>query len=624
MIKKISFVLLCAVFISIFALSSVAFAEEAYYFERFDVEIKINSDYTFEVTENLTVEFNDERHGIYRNLPNYWGEDRIKYKNIKVEGAPVKVLKEEYQTSLRIGDADVYINGTQHYKISYTIHLPKDSNPTMDSIYMNVIGFDHSVYTMNSSIKITMPIRTVPDYLNVFSGYYYDEAASNKVEFIYSSRKTLYIDTVKPLEPYEGITIKIDLEEGYFKDVKNPFFIDDFMRSYLPMLFVLTGLILWVIFGRDKKIIPPVEINPPDLSPVEAGFIIDGEVDGDDVAAMLIYWASIGFLKIEESKKKNSYRFYKLKDIEDRPKYEKTLFNALFKETDTTEYITSSTVKSRMASKGHSFKTKVSNKYKKGAKKLITAKSLSFSNFVMFLAYLCFGLIGFFIALREGVITAMFLTAFTLIPFTFLQIWLKNILTYRRKRRGGKTAIRVIIYSLVVFIVWLIVIGIASETSLSFEHASIMFLGSIFLIIVSYFTQQMSEYGHEKYERVLGFRHFMLTAEKDWLERLAKDDPEFFYDRLPYALVLGVSKVWIGKFANAVTSPPSWYSGSASGFNARTFSSTMVSDFSRMGAYAVPKSTTSSGSYRSGSSSSFSSGGGFSGGGFSGGGSSSW
>jgi hypothetical protein len=50
----------------------------------------------------------------------------------------------------------------------------------------------------------------------------------------------------------------------------------------------------------------------------------------------------------------------------------------------------------------------------------------------------------------------------------------------------------------------------------------------------------------------------------------------------------------------------------------------MVSDFSRIGAYAVPKSTTSGGSYRSGSSSSFSSGGGFSGGGFSGGGSSSW
>ena len=267
----------------------------------------------------------------------------------------------------------------------------------------------------------------------------------------------------------------------------------------------------------------------------------------------------------------------------------------------------------------------MSNKYKKGAKRLITAKSLSFSSFVTFLAYLCFGLIGFFLGFSDDLSTGIMLAFFTVLPFSFLQIWLKNILTYRRKRRGSKTAVRTILYSIVVLIAWLIVIGIASETSLSFEHASLMFFGAIFLVIISYFTQQMTEYGHEKYERVLGFRHFMLTAEKDWLERLANDDPEFFYDRLPYALVLGVSRVWIGKFANSVAAPPSWYSGTGGAFNARTFSSTIVTDFSKIGAYAVPKSTSSSGSYRSGSSSSgFSSGGGFSGGGFSGGGSSSW
>ena len=616
--------LIASLILAVFCFTSPASAEEAYYFSRFDVEINVGSDYTFEVTENLTVEFNDERHGIYRTLSNYWGEDRIKYKNIKVEGAPVKITRDNNYTSLKIGDANYTITGTQEYKISYTIQLPKDSNPALDSVYMTVIGLEHPVYTMNTSIKLTLPIRVVPDYLNVFCGYYYEELESDKIKYSYSTRNTLYIETVKPLEPYEGITIKIDLEEGYFKDVKNPFFVDEFMKSYLPLLFIAAGFVIWIIFGRDKKVIPPVEIDSGGLSPVEAGYIIDGEVDGDDVAAMLIYWASIGLLRIEEGKEKGSYRFYKLKEIGERPKYEKELFNGLFKETDTAEYITTSTVKSRMASKGYKFKTSVSNKYKKGEKRIITAKSQSFSSFVMFLAYLCFGLIGFFFELNTSVATGVMLAFFIAIPFTFLQIWLKNILTYRRKRTLGKNAARIIIYSVVVLVAWLIVIAIASETNLSFEHASLMFFGSLLLVILSYYTQQMSEYGHEKYERVLGFRHFMMTAEKDWLERLAADDPEFFYDRLPYALVLGVSRVWIGKFANAVGTPPSWFTGTGGSFNARTFSSTMVTDFSRMGAYAVPKSSTSGGGYRSGSSSGFSSGGGFSGGGFSGGGSSSW
>ena len=625
MIKKSAFTLAALALISIFILGSPqALAEEAYYFDSIDVEVNVNSDYTFDVVKTLTTEFNDERHGLYYYMPNYWGEDKIKYKNIKVEGAPLSVIKGNDYTTLKIGDPDFTITGTQIYKISYTVQVPADSNPSMDSIYMNVIGVDHPVYTMNASITMTLPIRTIPDYLNVFCGQYGNEYECDKLEYSYTTRNTLYIQTLSPLEPYEGITVKIDLEEGYFKNVKDPFFVLEFLKSYLPIALILAGVLVWAFFGRDRKVIPPVEINPPDVSPVEAGYIIDGEVDGDDVAAMLIFWASIGLLKIEESSKKNSYRFYRLKDIENRPKYEKELFNHIFKEDDSDEYITSSTVKTRMASKGYSFKTKVANKYKKGAKRLITAKSLSFSKLVSALAYVCFCLIGFFLALDEGIGTAAFLAVFMVIPFSFAQVWLKNILTYRRKHNPGKTTVKAVFFAIAALVVWLIILGIGEESSLSFEHASVMYFGSLFLVIISYFTQQMSEYGHEKYERVLGFRHFMATAEKDWLERLAKDDPEFFYDRLPYALVLGVSRVWIGKFANAVTAPPSWYSGTSSAFNARTFSSAMVSDFSRIGAYAVPKSTTSGGSYRSGSSSSFSSGGGFSGGGFSGGGSSSW
>ena len=604
---------------------ATAFAEEAYYFENFSVTVYVNSDYTFEVVESITCEFNDERHGIRRSLPNYWGDDRIKYTDMQVDGAPLKIERSQYYTTLRIGDAKRTITGTQQYTISYTIALPPDSNPSLDTVYMNVIGYDHPVYTMSSTIRVILPEKVLPDYIGTFSGYYEEDYDNGKVTYEYDGKKTLTLELNKPLNPYEGITVKIDLEEGYFKNVKKPFFLDEFMKGYLPTLFILTGIIIWLIFGRDRKVIPPVEINPPDVSPVEAGYIIDGQVDGDDVAAMIIFWASLGFLRIEDEKTKGSYKFYKLKEIdEQRPKYEKELFNYLFKMKDDEEYVTTSTVKSRLGSKGTSFKGKVVNKYKKGGKQLITDKSKSFSAFVTVLAYLCFAIIGFFLALSEGVGTAIMLAGFSLIPFSFLQLWLRFLLMYRRKRRFGSSFLRSFIFGLVTLVFWLIIVGIASESTLSFEHATLMYFGSLFLVVLAYYTQQMTEYGHDQYERVLGFRHFMVTAEKDWLERLAKDDPEFFYDRLPYALVLGVSRVWIGKFADAVVAPPLWYSGTYTTFNTRTFASTMTSDFSRIGAYAVPSSSSSGGSYRSGSSS-FSSGGGFSGGGhFSGGGSSSW
>ncbi len=621
MTKKLLFASVCAAIVLSFALGSVAFAEEAYFFDTYDVEIYVNSDYTFEVIETLYVEFNEYRHGIYRSLPNYWGEDRIKYKNITVDGAPLKIERSTDYTNLRIGDADEVVIGSKKYVISYTVQLPKDSNPNIDSVYMNVIGDEHPVYTMNSSIKLTLPKSTTPDYIEVFCGYF-GEKNKDKIEYLFTDKKRLVVKLLEPLYPYEGITVKIDLEEGYFTNVKEPFFLGDFIKKTLPFLLILAGIVIWFIFGRDKKVIPPVELALDDISPAEAGYIIDGEISGDDVASMLIFWASIGFIRIEEGEKSSEYKFYRLQDIENRPKYEKYLFDKLFKSTDE-GYITTSKIKTRMSSGGSSFKTKVVKKFQNGKTRLLTKKSVSFSNLVMFFAYICFCLIGFYMAVEDELMSGIIAAGFMIAPFSFLQLVLKNMLANRRKRRVGNNLVRGILYGALVLIIWLIIVAIGSETHLEFEYSTLMYFGSLFLVLMSYYTQQMTEYGHEQYERVLGFRHFLLTAEKDWLERLAKDNPEFFYDRLPYAMVLGVSKVWIGKFASAVTVPPSWYTGT-SAFDSRTFSSHMMSDFSRIGAYAVPKSSSSGGSYRSGSSSSFSSGGGFSGGGFSGGGSSSW
>ncbi len=107
----------------------------------------------------------------------------------------------------------------------------------------------------------------------------------------------------------------------------------------------------------DKRLIVPVEIELTDISPAEAGFVIDGVVDGDDVASMLIYWASKGYIRIEEARK-NSYRFYRLVDEVDMPDYERDMFDKLFKKDEDKGYITTSDVKSRMVSAGIKFKKK--------------------------------------------------------------------------------------------------------------------------------------------------------------------------------------------------------------------------------------------------------------------------
>ena len=51
--------------------------------------------------------------------------------------------------------------------------------------------------------------------------------------------------------------------------------------------------------------------------------------------------------------------------------------------------------------------------------------------------------------------------------------------------------------------------------------------------------------GAKTLAHIQGFRSFLVTAEKENLEALVEQDPEYFYNILPYTYALGVSDKWI-------------------------------------------------------------------------------
>lgn len=118
--------------------------------------------------------------------------------------------------------------------------------------------------------------------------------------------------------------------------------------------------------------------------------------------------------------------------------------------------------------------------------------------------------------------------------------------------------------------------------------------------------------------RINGFKNFLESAEKEKLEELVNDNPEYFYNILPYAYVLGVSDKWMKKFEGITMEAPHWYY-SYYPYSYITFGRFMRNTMSTASNYmvAMPKSSGSGGGFSSG-------GGGFSGGGVGGGGGGSW
>jgi hypothetical protein len=117
---------------------------------------------------------------------------------------------------------------------------------------------------------------------------------------------------------------------------------------------------------------------------------------------------------------------------------------------------------------------------------------------------------------------------------------------------------------------------------------------------------------------ILGFQEFMNRVDADRLKRMP---PDTFEKYLPFAMALGVEHNWAQAFAGIVQNPPSWYSSpnGMTGFNPIFFSNSMHSmatDMHQVFVSAPRASSTGSGFSGGG----FGGGGGFSGGGFGGGG----
>ena len=59
-----------------------------------------------------------------------------------------------------------------------------------------------------------------------------------------------------------------------------------------------------------------------------------------------------------------------------------------------------------------------------------------------------------------------------------------------------------------------------------------------------------NNFGEQIIAKIRGFKNYLETAEKNQIEDQVNKNPNYFYDILPYAYVLGVSKAWIDKFQN--------------------------------------------------------------------------
>ncbi len=626
--NKINFPRLLLLLLFSLALT-VSLSAEYFVIDHYNIEVEVSENNSYRIVETIDVDFSQERHGIYRTIPLKFDGRRVILSKLKVRGHDSKIERSADEATMRIGSADSYVNGKISYRISYDYDVGADDLPDMDEFNHNLIGLEWDTEIKSADFRIEMPKGFDSSVLNFTSGDYGSKDNSG-VEWSVEGN-VITGRLLKPLNPRQGLTAALPLPEGYWvgaKEHKTPGWLLFQVFSFpFYALVILASFLLWFFKGRDNKLFPSVEFDPPEgMNPSEVGYIIDGTVDNKDVTSLIIYWAEQGLIELEEESKerilgKDKKTLHLIKKQElgaDAKDYEKRLFKKLFNHYGDGERVSTEDLEDKFYTEVRKAQKSIKESftknperaiYQSGSAKFTLIASLLAALPIMFV--LVEGFTNFSGRLSTGLFGILF-SLFLLIPAFLLGSGLTD-----RSKRGRKKIFSAVIFGGFSFLFFGIFLTLGDGEISLMKYAAAVVSGITASVFVSIMVRR-TEYGDKMLEKTLGFKEFIKEAEKDKLETLFASNPSYFYSILPYAMVLDLSDIWGKHFEGIAVEPPSWYRGyGRNHFSTAVFASTLNNSFNTMNT-SMTSAPSSSGS--SGSSSS----GGFSGGGSGGGGGGSW
>ncbi len=549
-------------------------SEKSWEFERFDVDITVNPDASFLVRETQVVNFHGTFSFLNRDLsrvPAVFEEGRtygkVRIRDIAVydlSGNPydeslwsVENLSEGKRVRIEFQASDETKGWVVEYRMTGAIIFAAD----YARLYWDAVSSDRPVNIKSSRVTVSLPPEVDPKAVRT---KYYLDLASQPSHHESGREGALLWWLARDIAPYTTFTIDVAFPRDA---VRIPWQYGSACgtaviasSSALLALTLAAMLFLWRRKGRDvgRSGTRAVRYDPPpDLTPAMMDMLVREKTRVLDISATIVDLARRGFLTLREEERRGVirrqvYGFRRLQaDTSSLLPYERQLLEALFSSGD-------SVTEDDLVNRFYVHVRYILN----GVRDEVLKKGLFDKDPAR---------------VRSGYILRGFLLcAVSAACLLLLHIW----------------------YDLGWF---------------SLAAAALLPAGVI-VAAVGWFMPRRTREGSAAYEHVQGFKEYLVTAEKEELERMT---PDYFERNLPYAMVLEVVETWARKFRDIYTSPPAWYEGAGTPFSLAAFTSSLHSMTSSLERTltSAPKSTGSSGGGGG-------FGGGSSGGGFGGGGSS--
>ena len=559
--------------------------DTGYTIKKLKIDAKVTETNDIQITEEMDVFFNYDKHGIYRVIPerNTIIEDGDK-KKVEARVSNVTVNEKFTSTSqdgykiLKIGDKDKTIVGDKKYIIKYTYSIEKyNTKDGIDEFYFNIVGDKINTSIGSVEYKIEFPKKYNKENIYLYAGRdeykIHGEETVNEEQGIVTE---VLSDTViagrvdKLILPFRAVTLRIKLGKDYFI-LRNNYtdILAKIGTAVAVMTFIYTLIILYK-YGRDKKLSDIITFKLPKELDVSKTYYLKYKTTTDYrkiVPALIIEFANEGYIEIGDGadrqekgifakKPKDRFDIIKIKDY-NGDQYRKKIFDAIFSKGDV---ITEKNIKKV----GQNIVTAVTegtevmqnSKFDKdvydqsGLKHVWKILGMTIIPLIiLFLGAVSFvGSIG---------LTFKIISTIAILASIFMSVMCL-------KQTSRTTTVIGVVIQLIIIIIMLVYAGVEAKFISGLGTGVYYIVSAILLslqVLISFWMEKKTQKGMMYEAQVNGFVKYIKTAREEELKEMVMEHPTMFFDILPYTYIFGISKLWINKFSNIEIEKPEWYTG---------------------------------------------------------------
>lgn len=396
-------------------------------------------------------------------------------------------------------------------------------------------GFELPVESANITVMLPGVVETRPTFKSIYhqdsietilTTTINNNLISGLITTTLKDRETLSMTMVVPEEMFSGVSTYV--REG------NP--------EVVPMgVCAALAFLYWLLFLRTLPFIRTRRATPPEgITAGELGNRLT--LSGADLTMMVFTWAQLGYLSIHLEDSGRVLLQKRMSMGNERSSFENKAFKLLF---GTKTYVDGTgTAYARLARKvalsvpGK----KILSKGKYGNTKIMRYLSCG----VHLFCGVCFAMNMLTVPALQ-VIVAIALGAIGVFSAWFIQEGMYRIhLRYKKP----------LILSLVLSVLW-IGLGIwAGQWIIATASVSAQLLCGI----AAAYGGRRTDLGRQNAAQILGLRSYYKTVTKEDLTRIQKNDPEFFFNNISYAMALGVDKAFAKRFGSRKMPPCPYFS----------------------------------------------------------------